>query len=731
MANGANGLKMLQDAEAAGVPGTHLSSHTTTSRLQSSTQHTAHQVLCSTQHASTLTRQLYVPLIVQERHSKILLFAYSDGLQRQGTPTSDLLRPALIPPPPAFPLHSHILTTFKPSAGCENCRKAKKRCGLEQPACARCVKLKKQCIGYRDTTQLQIQDESATVRLKAERQKARVTSTSSTTPASATTHAPTGNGYAATLPFVVKAAPPSPRSESSTSSEDTIDLPIHAKTNETIDFSDARNEDTDRLQGPNALQNSRLPYALKLKADDAGQTYFFKQFTADNGHWTFLRQYESHSRLDPVLDLAIKACGIAALDNVRGIVMGREYSRLFYAQALSLLNGSLRDPRRCKTDESLVAVLMLGYFENLTCDGRESIQSWKAHIMGATQLIQLRGKSQLKTQIGRLLFREFRAQILTNTIWDNLDPPPFLWDWNPYLQLYSENLENIQPADELSLICFDFSRLKCRMRLQTISEADAYNSVNHIEMRMIQWSIDSMNAHVFWKYRDIEVPDSPHVWNGLVHAYEGHPAASVWETYRSVRIMISRTQEMLLRRLGIPPEQEGTRVSYYRSIRRQMTQDICAAIPSQLGHAPGYNSPCILITAYGSIWPLFFAGTCAVERISPQVWSNLDGDGEYGMSAATSSALAQTLWIIGRLEYISKNVGLKWADGVATMLRGDFETAGEEDSLPEYGEVDSAFFNLFWREKMAEVGINDLPEWAKKYKQSGKGPRILMKEWPL
>src|SRR5947209_5415875 len=60
----------------------------------------------------------------------------------------------------------------KPSAGCENCRKAKKKCTLEQPACTRCVKLNKQCSGYRDTTGLQIQDETLSVTRKAERKNA-------------------------------------------------------------------------------------------------------------------------------------------------------------------------------------------------------------------------------------------------------------------------------------------------------------------------------------------------------------------------------------------------------------------------------------------------------------------------------------------------------------------------------------------------------------------------------
>ena len=71
----------------------------------------------------------------------------------------------------------------------------------------------------------------------------------------------------------------------------------------------------------------------------------------------------SQTRLDPVLDLAIRACGIASLDNVQRLVKGREYSRTLYGEALRHLNANLRDAKASKTDDSLVAVAMLGYYE--------------------------------------------------------------------------------------------------------------------------------------------------------------------------------------------------------------------------------------------------------------------------------------------------------------------------------------------------------------------------------
>lgn len=154
------------------------------------------------------------------------------------------------------------------------------------------------------------------------------------------------------------------------------------------------------------------------------------------------------------------------------------------------------------------------------------------------------------------------------------------------------------------------------MRTQTISDQDAIAEVIRLEMRMVQWSIDTMADGQVWSYSDVEVPDSPHVWNGVVHGYQSHPSVpSIWNTYRSVRIMLTRNQETLVRRFDLPPEQMIEQMAYLKSVRRQMTDDVCRSVPTLLGHgAPAVTSPCIITSAYGAIWPLFFAGVCRAVR---------------------------------------------------------------------------------------------------------------------
>ena len=617
----------------------------------------------------------------------------------------------------------------KPSAGCENCRKAKKRCGLELPSCNRCVKLKKICSGYRDTTALQIQDETDSVTRKAESHKAKSiphSHASTPTPPPKRSHLapPTITDSLAGIP-----TPGSINSDSTSSSDSTIDLDM---LDIDIDL------DTLDLYNPSYTGDIDMDWAgfmtipLKPKPDEVATNFFFKQFTS-NSHWAFMQSLMSSPKVDPCVELAMKAVGMAALNNTQNVVMGKDYARSMYVEALGLLNQALRDPKMSKKDESLIAVSMLGYFETLTCDGRDSIQSWKAHIAGATQLLKLRGKAQFKSPIGRILFRETRYQILTHCIWDDLYPPDFLREYEEELSKNTEENFVAIPGDKMTSLCHDFAVLRYKMCHQEIPDKEAAEQASELERGFIQWQIDTIAHDSRWRYHEIEVTDSEHVWDGRVHAYTPGPAPQAWNVYRCMRIMLSRTQEMLYQKFNFSEAELDEQMQYFRKTRRQLTDEICATVPACLGHAsPASNSACVFVSAYASIWPLFFAGTCTLERVGTDAWSVLKGEPS-AAGQKISAATAQAMWIMSRLEYISSNVGLKWADGVISTLRGDFRLPDEH--LAAYEPITNRMAELLGKEPKIDNTIKtvtdalaryDRPAWLGQVEEARRGPKFLI-----
>lgn len=125
-------------------------------------------------------------------------------------------------------------------------------------------------------------------------------------------------------------------------------------------------EGSSAQQWPNdlmyAMRMSSLPRSIGPKADEIAVSYFLNCFTA-SGHWDHILNYAALPNLDPCLTLSIKACGMAAFENIRNVPHGREWSRNMYLKAIGLLNEALREPKRSKSDESLIAVTMLSFFE--------------------------------------------------------------------------------------------------------------------------------------------------------------------------------------------------------------------------------------------------------------------------------------------------------------------------------------------------------------------------------
>jgi hypothetical protein len=304
-------------------------------------------------------------------------------------------------------------------------------------------------------------------------------------------------------------------------------------------------------------------------------------------------------------------------------------------------------------------------------------------------------------------------------IWDDLEPPSFLIDWNEELSAGDEDPSLYRPADTIADICYDYGKLENRLKLELISDEEAMTEVNNIDTRMVQWSIDTLANESRWQYFDLQVDDSPHVWNGKVHSYVGFPGPGVWNMYRGVRIMVTRTQELLAQRFNPSPTARQTQHSYFRAIRRQLTDEICATVPVSLGHAqPAFSSPCVLITAYNSIWPLFFAGTCVLERIGQSA-------GNVASNPGSSAAMAQLAWILGRFDFISQEVGLRWADGVAATLRGDFKV---HDNLMTNFPITTQRDDVTKSPELHRM-LNDgssRPAWVMDIEESGRGPRVLI-----
>lgn len=547
-----------------------------------------------------------------------------------------------------------------PSQGCEHCRKVKKRCGLERPACLRCVRQKLVCVGYPEVTTLIFRDQNQSVRAKVERQQVKK---------------PNSNRKDVQRELPTERTPqavPRRSRKLSVAALGATDGCVWSDILQSARHTPSPSAGS-RADDLSDISATSPPIEIKIHAEEVALSYFIQQFTSDT-HWYFLRDYVPKQHLHPCLHSALQACGMAALANVHKTSAGTHWAQRRYTDAVGLLNQALRDPDLACSDDNLLVVRLLAYYENIACERPQSIKSWQAHLDGATQMLKLRGRRQFESAVGRVLFRELRRQIILCCIWNDCTPPCFLVEFQLDLDSRSSHDEysRWRPFDQLNLLSFDLARLRSDLRERTLADVAAAEECSRLEQRLLDWQQQVINHKPSWTWREVEVCESEEVWNGRLFVFSENLAPEVWNKWRCLRVMLSRTQEMLCRRLDMPELARQQQVQGFRQIRRQMADDICATIPACLGFPMQSRWNAALVLAYACVWPLFFAATCAFERAGTGAVSLLQGT-ESCAGAAPSAACAQVVWVLGRLTCIAEKAGLKWARGVTAPLRGQFQ----------------------------------------------------------
>lgn len=107
---------------------------------------------------------------------------------------------------------------------------------------------------------------------------------------------------------------------------------------------------------------------------------------------------------DECLLASMKALGLAAYASITNQQDDRLRARQYYGIAIVRLNKALASRSRATLDSTLLSVVLLSYFENVTRSDYRSVEAWSQHIRGTAALIDQRGTAQMLTPEGRMLF---------------------------------------------------------------------------------------------------------------------------------------------------------------------------------------------------------------------------------------------------------------------------------------------------------------------------------------
>ncbi|KAI9901394.1 hypothetical protein N3K66_003211 [Trichothecium roseum] len=507
----------------------------------------------------------------------------------------------------------------KPSRGCQMCRTRRIKCDETKPTCNQCAKSRRQCPGYKDEFDLVFRNETQATERRAKK----------------------ANMKAMALKMGKEGI------ELINSPNET---PSSAKTNSPVS----------PIQLPPEQQASCHFISNFVLLPRQGTTRGFMEYLIP-----MLKQHKQTTHFK----LAFDACALASLGNRVGTGCDFENQALTkYTKALSATYGALQDPEMAKQDSTLAAILLLGLFENISAKQLGTL-AWGSHTEGAVQLVKARGRKQLRTKVGLMLFIAVRTQMIIHTLSSGKAPAMGVEWWMNDAVKDSNAADCQRLSIRVGEVRAEVNRLLTALPRSPENVEVMFEMLRNcqgLDQECAQWVRDLPSAYdwhtVAWE--DQPPPDGDYsraeTYPGRVDAYQDLYIVSVWNMMRASRIILA---SLIVRTVAwiCAPLDYRTTPEYATSARTctEAIADIIASVPYQLGYFSNRKHLLdgVNLSSYGCgdedalkglpgyflTWPL----TCI-----------------YGQDYTLDS---QRAWVRGRLEFIGNQLGVRYAHILAKL----------------------------------------------------------------
>ncbi|KAL8658771.1 MAG: hypothetical protein Q9226_000796 [Calogaya cf. arnoldii] len=417
-------------------------------------------------------------------------------------------------------------------------------CDETRPACLKCIKAKRICPGYAEGLDLVLRDQNQIAKAGAERRHKLHAKKKNET------HL---NGSS---------------SDSSSGSSSRSDTPSSSCDDDLVVY-------TSMAESQDSYAHAFFVSAYVLGPRDT---------RTDHGFLELMPYLFDKLPFDPVLSSSLAVlchCYFGAwhppIRNAENLQVRQTYSK-----ALSGLRHALKDPRHCVTDELLMAVCLLNFFE-YTTSALTSRPRGDQHVDGATALVKQRGSKGMTSDLSKRLLIAVRHDIIGKALSRSMpvDNAPEIWD-DP-----SEDMP-YNPATSLDFIGRDTANLLARAAehgppsnaglSETEIHTDIFLEAKALDARYAQWAeevpTEWLPFSVPWESIPQKIIDAG--MNGdYCHIYSHTSVCSTWNDWR--------VQHMRILSLIADYEETEAKNDAVLQVQR-LADDIHASIPFMLGN---------------------------------------------------------------------------------------------------------------------------------------------------
>ncbi|KAK2477456.1 hypothetical protein H9L39_09944 [Fusarium oxysporum f. sp. albedinis] len=470
----------------------------------------------------------------------------------------------------------------KPSRACSECRIKRRKCDLSRPACRQCRRAGSRCDGYRGEESVTFRDQTTE-----------------------------------TLDKMSFFSNPSL-------------LPVSSNDKQGVSVWPKVHQSKDR-------PNHYPWFRLTVTPEDQALHFFFHHYvvpesgrspTHPDCHGIIYKRATGPGYL---ADL-INAVGLAGLAYMRSKPTLISVASQALSRALHGICAALMDPSEASSDQMLVAVMLLAWYETSTFGSNANLSSWSRHVDGALSLIQLRGGGQLRNRIGRSIFLHLRTEILIDCLQRGLRVPKVLTDF--MAEARSNETEQEAPAARLGDIIVNVCAVLALAKEEITDEMNLSSYVSallSIDTDLKEWA---QNLPVEYEYKTRTHPsarEEAEVFMGRYDIYSSVEIANTWNLQRCARIILRQALvEAISNRLPISSSLSilsSFPVSYTdlllssETIIQESSSDICDSVPYILHiDVAGKSSDLRAAHVVHILWPLYITGTTHTATDALRHW---------------------------------------------------------------------------------------------------------------
>jgi hypothetical protein len=346
--------------------------------------------------------------------------------------------------------------------------------------------------------------------------------------------------------------------------------------------------------------------------------YVFEPRGPSMGHLDRITDLHRSLGLDDCLSTAMKAVGLASYAHRSSAPSLLANARYQYTKAIRLTNAALRSSEDVTKDSTLMAIQILGLFEQVTGCGQKSIQHWIEHVLGASAVMKLRGEGQTETPIGRRMLVSVTSNLLIRCVYGKIRLPA-------HLRQYMETAQKLSGNMSVGLNVLGVMILVADLRADIAegilkSPIDIVLRARELDSMLLQLSED---APADWAYDEVFTDaDSDIIYRGKYHVYYNSWMGYMWNSLRTQRIMIQQNLREALD-AGVNSFPPVFTNDYYNTQYRLASQallglqeDILSSVPQHIGigeppRSVANISESNLVPMSGGLflmWPLWLAG---------------------------------------------------------------------------------------------------------------------------